>query len=142
MRALFDVNALLALLDPQHTFHSTIWAWWATNEKSGWATCLITQNGVARIMSQPRYSNPITTMDAIRLVEIGVRQPGHAFWPADISITDEQLFDRSQILGPNQVADVYVLGLTVKNGGRLVTFDRSVPLGAVRGVEARHLVVL
>ena len=29
-----------------------------------------------------------------------------------------------------------------QNGGRLVTFDRGLPLKAVRGAEARHLVVL
>ena len=48
----------------------------------------------------------------------------------------------SYILGPNQITDVYLLGLAVKNGGRLVTFDRGVPIKAVRGAEARHLVVL
>jgi hypothetical protein len=34
------------------------------------------------------------------------------------------------------------LALAVKNGGRLVTFDRGMPLKAVLGAEARHLVVL
>ncbi len=53
-----------------------------------------------------------------------------------------RIFDHSHILGPNQITDVYLLGLAVKNGGRLVTFDRGVPIKAVRGAEARHLVVL
>jgi hypothetical protein len=30
----------------------------------------------------------------------------------------------------------------VKSGGRLATFDRGLSLKAVRGAEARHLVVL
>jgi predicted nucleic acid-binding protein len=69
-------------------------------------------------------------------------QSDHESWPDDISITDDTLFDRSFILGPNQITDVYLLGLAVKHGGRLVTFDRGLPLKAVRGAEARHLVRL
>ena len=52
------------------------------------------------------------------------------------------LFDHGYILGPNQITDVYLLGLAVKNGGRLVTFDRGLPPKAVRGAEPRHMVVL
>ena len=69
-------------------------------------------------------------------------RPDHEFWPDDISITDESDFRHGHILGPKQITDVYLLGLAVKNGGRLVTFDRGLPLKAVRGAEARHLVVL
>ena len=69
-------------------------------------------------------------------------QSDHEFWPDDVSIADDQRFDRSFILGPNQITDVYLLGLAVKNGGRLVTFDRALPLKAVRGAEPRHLVAL
>ena len=53
------------------------------------------------------------------------KQTDHEFWPDDISITDEAIFDHGYILGPNQITDVYLLGLAVKNGGRLVTFDRG-----------------
>ena len=142
MRVLFDVNALLALVDKEHDFQPTVRAWWAVNKEGGWATCPITQNGFARIMSQPHYSNPAPTMDAIQLLAMGLDQADHEFWPDDVSITDHRLFDRSHVLGPNQVTDVYLLGLAVKNGGRLVTFDRGLPISAVRGAEARHLVVL
>jgi uncharacterized protein len=142
MQALFDVNALLAMVDREHVFHPTVRHWWAADEDRGWATCAITQNGFARVMSQPRYTNPVATMDAIALLAMGLKEPGHAFWPDDISITDDAIFDHSYILGPNQVTDVYLLGLAVKNGGRLVTFDRGLPIKSVRGAGARHLIVL
>ena len=142
MRALFDVNALLALVDKEHTFHPKVRTWWTANKESGWATCAITQNGFARIMSQPHYTSPVATMDAIRLLAMGLERAEHEFWAASISITDEEIFDQSRILGPNQITDVYLLGLAVKNGGRLVTFDRGLPIKAVRGAEARHVVVL
>ena len=142
MRALFDVNALLAMVDQEHTFHPTVRTWWKANAEGGWATCAITENGFVRIMSQPHYSNPAPTIDAIELLAMGLEEAGHAFWPANISITDDGLFERKHILGPNQITDVYLLGLAVENDGRFVTFDRSLPLRAVRGAEAKHLVVL
>lgn len=37
---------------------------------------------------------------------------------------------------------LYLLALAVERTGRLVTFDRSLPAGAVTGGEPRHLVVL
>jgi hypothetical protein len=37
---------------------------------------------------------------------------------------------------------VYLLALAVERGGRLVTFDRTIPVHAVRGAASSHLVVL
>ena len=39
-------------------------------------------------------------------------------------------------------ADLYLLGLAVKNRGRLITFDIRIPLTAVRGATQAHLVTL
>jgi uncharacterized protein len=142
VRALFDVNALLALFDEAHPFHGPVRAWWHDNQEGGWATCPLTQNGFVRIMSQPRYLQRRSPVEAATALRTGVEQPDHRFWPDDISITDDQLFDHAFILGPNQITDVYLLGLAVKYGGRLVTFDRGLSLKAVRGAESRHLVVL
>jgi uncharacterized protein len=52
------------------------------------------------------------------------------------------LVDAGCILGPNQITDVYLLALAVKNGGRFATLDRGVPIRAVHGAEARHLAVI
>jgi hypothetical protein len=40
------------------------------------------------------------------------------------------------------VTDVYLLGLAHRKGGRLVTFDRSIPLGAVIGAVRATLEVV
>jgi predicted nucleic acid-binding protein len=66
----------------------------------------------------------------------------HLFWPDSFSVADPSIFDHSRILGSNQITDIYLLALAVKHGGRLVTFDRGIPLAAVRGAEPRHLVVI
>jgi hypothetical protein len=37
---------------------------------------------------------------------------------------------------------VYLLALAVKNGGRLVTFDATVAISAVKGARPQHLLQL
>jgi len=142
MRALLDVNCLLSLMDEDHVHHYRAQSWWGQDPESGWASCALTQNGYVRISCQRAYANPQTLHVAIARLGRQVADSDHEFWRDDISITDDALFDYSFILGPNRITDVYLLGLAVKNGGRLVTFDRGLPIAAVRGAEARHLVVL
>ena len=142
MRALFDVNMLLALSDPEHLHHAPAFAWWTKNRKDGWASCPLTQNGFVRVISGARYPRPRRFADAVAQLRGQLALPSHAFWQDDVSLADPDVFDHSRLLGPNQITDAYLLALAVKNGGRLVTFDRSVPLRAVRGAEPRHLVVI
>jgi toxin-antitoxin system PIN domain toxin len=142
VRALFDVNVLISILDEQHVHHWVAHEWWAANQSDGWATCPLTENGMVRIMSQPTYKNPIAATFAVDLLAEQVERTDHAFWPADLSLRDTEVFDPARILGPNQIADAYLLGLAATHGGRLVTFDQAIPLRAVRRASGRHLVVL
>ena len=142
MWALLDVNVLLALFDLDHPHHPAANSWWNGEQGQGWATCPLTQNGFVRIVSSRGYRRPLPIDEAIRLLRSQLLTPGHVFWPDDISVSDPALFDQGQLLGPNQITDAYLLALAVKNGGRLVTFDRSIKLDAVRGAEPKHLVVV
>jgi toxin-antitoxin system PIN domain toxin len=136
VRALFDVNVLVALFDEDHIHHARAQRWWSAHNKDGWATCPITQNGFIRVISQAAYPNSVSVTFAHDLLARQVAGTDHVFWPDDVSLLDEQLFDRSRVLGHKQLTDVYLLGLAVKNGGRLVTFDHAVPIGAVRAAGA------
>jgi len=80
--------------------------------------------------------------EALELLFDEIAGTDHAFWPDDISLLDERLIDRSHVLGPKQLTDIYLLALAVKHGGRLVTTDRAIPIAAVRGAQARHLMVI
>jgi toxin-antitoxin system PIN domain toxin len=142
MRALLDVNVLLALLDVDHVDHGTARSWLEEEINAGWASCAITQNGFVRIVSQPRYPSPVPPAEAIRLLEQATRTEQHEFWPCDLSVLDSRVIDRTRVHGPRQVTDVYLLALAVAKGGRFVTFDRTVPVGAVPGARAENLVVL
>ena len=142
MRSLLDVNLLIALLQPDHVHHGLAHGWWSANRSGGWASCPLTQNGFVRILSQPRYPKPMSTAAALALLAEQTVETDHAFWPDDISLLDSQRFDFGRILGPKQLTDIYLLALAIEHGGRLATFDRTIPVGAVRGAEPRHVALI
>lgn len=142
MRALFDVNVLIALFDPAHIHHEQAHTWLANNLEAGWATCPITQNGCIRVLSQPKYPNAITVSEATRRLRQAISQANHEFWHDDLSIVESSHFRDDHIQSPRQLTDLYLLGLAVQHNGRLITFDRSINTAPVVGVGVQHLVVL
>jgi hypothetical protein len=141
-RALLDVNVLLALFDADHVEHRTAKSWLSREIGHGWASCALTENGFVRIVSQPRYPSPVAPAVAMRRLAAATAAGHHEFWACDVSVLDQGRFDRARLLGPRQVTDAYLLALALSHGGRFVTFDRGVPLGAVIGAGPEHLVVL
>lgn len=141
-RALLDVNVLLALHDAQHVHHRVAADWLASHQRAGWATCPLTQNGCIRILSQPNYPNPVPLADALSLLRRSCSLPSHHFWTDDISLLDETRLNHGRMHGHRQITDLYLLALAVAHKGRFVTFDAQVPLSAVRGARAEHLVVI
>ncbi|MHB1619782.1 MAG: TA system VapC family ribonuclease toxin [Sulfuricella sp.] len=142
MRALLDVNVLIALLDAGHIHHAVAMSWLDREIRHGWASCPITQNGCVRIMSQPAYPGALLAAQiASRLTEAAA-SPDHEFWPADVNLLRAGVFDWSRVLGHRQVTDVYLLSLAVRHGGRLVALDRRIAPEAVAGASLEHLVVL
>lgn len=142
MRSLLDVNVLLALFDQDHVDHVIAQDFAAGELADGWATCPITQNGFVRIISQPRYPSPVPTSEALQRLAEATADPSHEFWADDLSLTDEAVLKPAALLGPRQVTDAYLLALAVHHGGRLVTFDTTVPHGAVAAATRAHLTVL
>jgi toxin-antitoxin system PIN domain toxin len=140
MRALLDVNVLIALSDQEHVHHQAATAWFRANDRSGWASCPLTQNGALRVMCQPAYPNPSPFSELADRLRGAFRDEHHRFWPDDLSLLDEQRFVAERVHGHRQLTDVYLLALALKHGGRLVTLDTAVPLSAVRGAKPEHLV--
>jgi toxin-antitoxin system PIN domain toxin len=142
MRALLDINVLIALHDRDHIHHERAGLWLEAHIAQGWASCPLTQNGCLRIMSQPLYSSPQPLAQLVRMLQSATTTAFHALWNDDISILDAARFNHPHIHGHRQLTDLYLLGLAVKNGGRLISFDQRMPLSAVQGARAEHLVVL
>ena len=134
MRALLDVNVLIALLDRHHERHEAARRWLEDNIRHGWATCAITQNGALRIMSQPKYLHPLRIeLVAAALVEMTDTE-NHEFWP-DGSLLVPGVVDWRHVSGPKQITDLYLLALAAKNGGRFVTFDEHIAKNAIPGAS-------
>ena len=142
MRALLDVNVLIALLDQAHPHHDTALSWLRTNIQHGWASCPITQNGCIRIMSQASYPGARPVAQITERLRGALNHSAHEFWPDAVSILDPEIVDGTRVHGARQITDTYLLALASRNGGRLVTFDSGIALSAVKGATARHLVTL
>jgi toxin-antitoxin system PIN domain toxin len=141
--ALLDVNVLVALFDPDHVHHDAAHDWFADTGRSAWATCPLTEAGFLRVLSNPAYGGTVP-----RAVELADRlrrfcsSDGHEFWQGEVSLLDTSLFDLSRAGGHRRLTDIYLLGLAHQRGGRLVTFDRTIPIKAVRGATPASLEVI
>ena len=138
MRALLDVNVLIALLDSDHIHHQPAKRWLRDNIDPGWATCPLTENGCVRIMSQPTYPNRQSAPFVAERLQRATATAHHRFWPDTVSLLSRDVVDWRKLIGPRQITDVYLLALAVAHGGRFVTFDARIDSSAIPGAEDRH----
>jgi hypothetical protein len=66
----------------------------------------------------------------------------HRLWSDDLSLTDIEVLNHGELLGPKQIADRYPLALAVRNSGRFVTFDKGIRATGVMGATKEHLIQL
>jgi hypothetical protein len=137
---LLDVNLLLALSDPMHVHHEAAHRWFGEVGRSAWATCPLTENAYLRIASHPSYPNrPGDAAVVLESLRRFCALPEHTFWPEDVSLLDLVL--PGATLSHSQVTDVYLLGLAVSKGGKLVTFDRRIPSQVILGGTEALIVI-
>jgi predicted nucleic acid-binding protein len=114
--------------------------WFRSNSSKGWSTCPITENGLIRVMSLPRYPSgrrtPQQIIERLQMLK-SVQALTHESWADEISLTDASLFRPQYITGSLLVTDAYLLGLAAKRGAKLVSFDRSLPWQAIRNGTAK-----
>lgn len=142
MRALLDVNVLVALLDAGHLHHAAATRWLAAHAGSGWASCPMTQNGCLRILSLPSYPNAQPTAVVADRLGAAMASSSHAFWPDSLSLLGSDLLRWDRVLSSRQITDTYLLALAAAQGGRLVTFDKGISVDAVPSASKRHLLTL
>lgn len=129
---LLDVNVLIALADRYHANHDIAHQWLSETAKGKWATCAITENGLVRIVSNPRYPNSAHS-PALMVAMLAMlrRMEGHVFWPDNISLLEDKIFRIEQVSSHRQITDIYLLGLARSHEGRFATFDRHIKTDAV-----------
>lgn len=84
MRALLDINVLLALLDADHVDHQRAREWISGEIQHGWASCALTQNGFVRVISQPKYPSPVSPFEAVERLRRATSTEHHEFWPCSM----------------------------------------------------------
>jgi len=118
---LLDVNALMALLWPNHEHWAKSRAWLRTVQ--AFATCPVVQLGFARISCHPLLEHAASPESAFAVLRRFIADPRHTFVPDDLSCTDRVLHTEL-ILTPNQVTDRYLVALAQQHGLVLATLDQ------------------
>jgi uncharacterized protein len=142
VRALLDVNVLVALLDAGHLHHRIATDWLAGEARKGWASCPLTQNGCLRVLSLPGYPNSQPTALVAERLAAATADASHEFWPDTLSLLEPGRLRWDRVLTSRHVTDVYLLALAQAHGGRLITFDRGIAIDAVPGAQKKHLLTL
>lgn len=144
MRALLDINILLALFDEDHVFHHRAHTWFGQHGGQGWASCPLTENGFIRIRANPNYhpEKRRTVAEMIEGLRTFVKGSDHEFWPDTLTLREPSYLEATLVVGARQITDIYLLALAVEHGGRLVTFDENVNIGAVPKAKPESLLVI
>lgn len=133
-RYLPDVNTLLALMDPAHVHHEDAHLWYANLVNPNLILCSHVENGVIRVASQPKYPNSLGTAAHVRA---SLQQLRSKLNPdscsRDVSLLDDGIVIRPDLLAPSRVSDFYLLALAVAHQGRFATFDRGIHAEAIAG---------
>ena len=138
---LLDLNVLIALVDSGHQHYQKAQDWFISSGKDHVGLCPLTEAGFLRITTNPAYRPaPHTIEEAIAILQVLKGHPRFGFWEIKESWVDLTARFALRISGHRQVTDAYLLGLAIKAGGVLVTFDKSILYMA--GAEFRQNVLV
>jgi toxin-antitoxin system PIN domain toxin len=140
MTALLDVNVLMALIDGDHAHHAAATSFLQNLGPAGWATCPLTENGLLRILGKATALGGIGSPEVVRThFRAWCDYRGHQFWPDDVSLIDARVF--RSLSDSKHLTNLYLLGLAVKHGGRLATFDQHIPASLIPGGPAAYTLI-
>jgi toxin-antitoxin system PIN domain toxin len=124
---LADINVLVALFWTNHEQHQAAKRWYLSVQRSGWATCPLTQAGFVRISSNPRvFPDAPTPAKAIEILQANLKSPSHRFWKDEVGFAEAVHPFENRFTGHQQTTDAYLLGLAIRKRGVLATFDSSI----------------
>jgi toxin-antitoxin system PIN domain toxin len=136
---LLDVNVLVALTHPDHQHFEQATQWFATPNLQ-WGVCPFSEAGFMRVAVNPQIGS-LTIADATAILIDMASLPGYRFWPVEAGWASLAAPFAERIFGHKQIADALLLGLAVREGGILVTFDKAIR--SLAGSKlSRHVLVL
>lgn len=126
MTSLLDVNVLVALAWPNHVHHGAARAWFAENQRHGWATCGVTESGFIRVSSNRRITpDARPPAEAAELLRRMCALPRHTFLIDDVQLAEHAAVMGGRVLASAQVTDFHLLLVAQAHTANLATFDRG-----------------
>ena len=137
-RYLIDGNVLVALLDERHVHHQLVTKWF-NSPGLQWALCPFTEAGFLRYATRPSMGG-MSMGDATAMISRIAERPGYHHQPisADWRTLCAPFIKR--IFGHNQVTDAFLLGVAMRGGLVLATFDKAIL--HLAGEHGNHVLVL
>lgn len=135
---LLDVNVLLALLDQDHIHNQAVEEWLDT-PKLQWALCAFSEAGVLRFFTRPKTGDMSMEQVTAMLQRLKL-QPGYHYQSITADWHTLTAPFSKRLHGHNQVTDAYLLGLALREGLVLTTFDKAILHMA--GEHKEHVLVL
>jgi uncharacterized protein len=124
---LLDLNALIALVDPDSIHYEAMQRWFDSAGHRDWGVCPLTESGFVRVTTNPKYSGPNRTVaQASAILAELSKIIGYRYWPMTESWVVMTAPFAPRIKGHQQVTDAYLLGMAIREEGTLVTFDASI----------------
>jgi len=125
---LCDVNVWLAFTNATHQHHAIAKRWFAESPDDPVAFCRITQNGLLRLLTNPRVmgSDVLTAPEAWAIYD-DLFQTGRVHFasePPGIELAWREA-TRDRQSGPNFWTDAYLAAFAIAAGYTVVTFDRG-----------------
>ena len=95
-------------------------------------------------MSNPSYSSKarFSQNTILEMLDEFCSNTDHRFWPDEISLRDETAFARKYLVSSRQLTDLYLLALSTKNKGGLVTLDGEINLAGARKARRKNLCLI
>lgn len=105
-------------------------------------TCPLTENGFLRIFGHPGYpGGPGSPEGARKELRVIRGMACHRFIPDSVSIDELDVFRSLAGVGPEQITDLYLLGLAVRNRITFASSDRGVQADHVKGGAAALAII-
>jgi uncharacterized protein len=137
-----DVNVLIAIAWPEHTFHKLAVEWFDKIADNGWATSSITETGFIRISANASVvGDPVRPTEACALLAELRGVGSHEFWVDDIEPSISPWFPRDRLVGYRQVTDAHMVALACRRSGAVATLDRGLVVLAA-GIDNANVVLV
>lgn len=139
---LLDVNALFALLWPNHIHCNTVHKWFHSVTDRQWASCPTTQSGFIRLCTNAKATGAeVRVLDAVDTLNKNLAMPNHIMLTESSPTPDVIRPLQDQLTGYKQITDAYLFGLAIEHDAVFATLDQKIKAIATKDVR-KHLEVI